>query len=710
MSAHHLSIQWRLSLLAGLCLAAIVSVLLLSTWQQASSSASSASQDASSSLDTLARAQLTSASDSQAQRIERYFSDALHYTDGVANEILALQAEHQRRGVEPQALRDTLSRLLQERLLAHPELLGMYLVFEPNALDGVDRQFIKVAAMGSNDQGRFALSWSQSTPGQLQQMIFDEAVIHDSVPGASGDPANIWYLCPTQQFRPCLTEPYDADMAGQRMLVNSLSVPLKVNGKVIGVLGVDFSLLRLQQLASQASAALYDGMTRVSLISPAGLLVSDSANRDHLGQPLKNDEKSLYAQDLAHSGRVRDTEAQIRLLLPVQPIPGSPAWSLSLQLPHKTLLAPARTLRERLDELRRQAVRFNLILGLVSVLAGFTMIWFTVRGVTRPLRQVSDMTDNLSRGEGDLTQRLSHRRNDELGSVVHGFNRLLEKLQLSIGEVKQAVDDTREVSHQSQGIAGRINQGMQAQFNEMNHVATATQEMSATAQAVAHHATQAATAVRGVDQAVNRGLEVIAQTTRNIDELAQQLNGAMVKVGGLASSSEQIGSVLEVIRSIAEQTNLLALNAAIEAARAGEHGRGFAVVADEVRGLARRTQLSVEEIRVVIESLQQGTREVVSSMHSSQQQAQSSVDQVGNAVGNLQQIGAAVELMSEMNLQIASAAEQQSQVAEEISKNLGRIRDVTETLSGQAADATNVSHDLQRLTNQQQVQMDQFRV
>ncbi|EPJ2812359.1 methyl-accepting chemotaxis protein, partial [Pseudomonas putida] len=180
------------------------------------------------------------------------------------------------------------------------------------------------------------------------------------------------------------------------------------------------------------------------------------------------------------------------------------------------------------------------------------------------------------------------------------------------------------------------------------------------------------------------------------------MSDAMAEVEGLAQNSEKIGSVLEVIRSIAEQTNLLALNAAIEAARAGEAGRGFAVVADEVRNLARRTQESVEETRQVIEALQNGTQEVVGAMDHSHRNAQSGVAQVGQAVTALQRIGQAVTVITDMNLQIASAAEEQSAVAEEINSNVATIRDVTESLSGQANESARVSQSLNSLANQQQ--------
>ncbi|WP_411740586.1 methyl-accepting chemotaxis protein [Pseudomonas sp. BF-R-19] len=251
---------------------------------------------------------------------------------------------------------------------------------------------------------------------------------------------------------------------------------------------------------------------------------------------------------------------------------------------------------------------------------------------------------------------------------------------------------------------------MQVQFREIDQVATASNEMNATAHDVANSASSAANAAKGADQSARDGMSIIERSTRDINQLAEEVSKAVTEVEALAVNSEQIGSVLEVIRSIAEQTNLLALNAAIEAARAGESGRGFAVVADEVRNLAKRTQDSVEEIRLVIERIQSGTRGVVATMHSSQTRAHSNAGQIQQAVQALGKISDAVTVISDMNLQIASAAEQQSAVAEEVNRNVSAIRSVTETLTGQATESAQISSQLNSLTTQQMKLMDQFRV
>ncbi|MBG5164318.1 methyl-accepting chemotaxis protein [Pseudomonas aeruginosa] len=713
MFLRRLSIQWKITLLAGLCLLGVVALLVgLSVYRMQHSSVlvKSASTQM---LDESARLRLEARGELQALRIQRYFMDAFQYGKGFSRQILFLRDQAQKRFLDAYDLREDLTRQVRTALAANPEVLGLYVVFEPNALDGKDELFVDQPALGSNDKGRFSLYWAQATPGQLESESMVESELADTSSGPSGAAYNAWYTCPKESAQPCVLDPYFDKVGERQLLMTSIAFPLELDGKVIGVMGLDINLSNLQALSEQGNRELYDGVGQVGILSPAGLFAGNSRDAGLLG-------KNLAKADPQHAGELLQLLAagksqlfnendDLKVLQPLQPIPGAKPWGVLLEVPKSALLGPALALERQLDDMRREGTWVELGLGLGAAVLGLLVLWLTARGVTRPILGVAHMLRDIASGEGDLTQRLPHTGRDELGELAGWFNRFLDKLQPIIRDVKVSVRDARSTADQSAAISSQTSAGMQQQFREIDQVATASHEMTATAQDVARSAAQAADAARGADQATRDGLALIDRTTQSIDSLAANLTSAMGQVEQLASSSEEIGSVLEVIRAIAEQTNLLALNAAIEAARAGDAGRGFAVGADEVRNLARRTQDSVEQIRGVIEGLQQGTRDVVDAMHGSHRQAQGSVEQVDEAVAALQRIGEAVTVINDMNLQIASAAEEQSSVAEEINRNVAAIRDVTESLSSQAEESAQVSQSLNRLANHQQGLMEQFK-
>ncbi|MBG6916051.1 methyl-accepting chemotaxis protein [Pseudomonas aeruginosa] len=713
MFLRRLSIQWKITLLAGLCLLGVVALLVgLSVYRMQHSSVlvKSASTQM---LDESARLRLEARGELQALRIQRYFMDAFQYGKGFSRQILFLRDQAQKRFLDAYDLREDLTRQVRTALAANPEVLGLYVVFEPNALDGKDELFVDQPALGSNDKGRFSLYWAQATPGQLESESMIESELADTSSGPSGAAYNAWYTCPKESGQPCVLDPYFDKVGERQLLMTSIAFPLELDGKVIGVMGLDINLSNLQALSEQGNRELYDGVGQVGILSPAGLFAGNSRDAGLLG-------KNLAKADPQHAGellqllaagksRLFNENDDLKVLQPLQPIPGAKPWGVLLEVPKSALLGPALALERQLDDMRREGTWVELGRGLGAAVLGLLVLWLSARGVTRPILGVAHMLRDIASGEGDLTQRLPHTGRDELGELAGWFNRFLDKLQPIIRDVKVSVRDARSTADQSAAISSQTSAGMQQQFREIDQVATASHEMTATAQDVARSAAQAADAARGADQATRDGLALIDRTTQSIDSLAANLTSAMGQVEQLASSSEEIGSVLEVIRAIAEQTNLLALNAAIEAARAGDAGRGFAVVADEVRNLARRTQDSVEQIRGVIEGLQQGTRDVVDAMHGSHRQAQGSVEQVDEAVAALQRIGEAVTVINDMNLQIASAAEEQSSVAEEINRNVAAIRDVTESLSSQAEESAQVSQSLNRLANHQQGLMEQFK-
>jgi methyl-accepting chemotaxis protein len=710
-----LSIQMKITLLAGLCLLAIVAVLVSFAVYQASNNTRLVQQASSSMLREAAQERVKARAETEALKMQRFFMDAYQYGASTAGQVIFIRDQAQKRFLDAFDLREDLNQKVRDALQSNRSLLGVYLVFEPNALDGKDELFQGQIEQASNDIGQFAVYWAQGENNELSREVMTNSSINDATPGITGTPFNAWYTCPIQTKQTCLIEPYlDSANDQEKILMTSIAFPLMHNDKVIGVLGIDIALDTLQALSTQGHKELFDGAGHVSMISPLGFLAGHSRDSALLGGKLDTALPDRSAELIklidSNTPALLSNDGVLRVLQPLPPIPGSKPWGVMIEIPEATLLEPVVRLEQQMTQTNSRSTAISLGLGLAAGVIGILLIWLMALGVTRPILAVAAMLKNIASGEGDLTRRLQYAKRDELGELASWFNRFLDKLQPIIAEVKKSVQDARNTADQSALIASQTSSSMQQQYREVDQVATAFHEMSATAHDVAHNAAQAAESARSADLASREGMSVIGKTTSAIDLLANEMSVAMQEVEGLAISSEKIGSVLEVIRSIAEQTNLLALNAAIEAARAGEAGRGFAVVADEVRNLAKRTQDSVEEIREVIEGLQSGTKDVVDTMHSSHRQAQGSVEQVELAVGALQRISAAVSVITDMNLQIASAAEEQSSVAEEINRNVASIRDVTESISTQAQESAKISQDLNKLANNQQTLMDQFRV
>ena len=702
-----LSIHNKITLLASLCLAAVVVLLTALALAQRQASEDQVGSNASDMLLAAARSNLRAEGQAQALQIQQGFARAYTFAEGVGRQVMHLR---QRAEMPPAELRRDLTQVLRDALAGRPELLGLFITFEPDALDGHDADFRGQLELGSNDHGRFALYWLQPGPGQLQAVPGDEKMLADTSPGPSGAPFNAFFSCSRASAKPCLLEPYVDSSSGTARLVTSLTLPLIDQGRVVAVIGLDIDLATLQRDAEKAAAALYDGQGDIAIVSTAGLLAGDSSHPERLGTLFKarHPEQAAGMLDATAAGHTQAFEdaKSMRMLVPIQPLPEASPWAVLVSVGKDVLGAPVAALQEQMRTQRLRSLALQIGLGLGVALLGVAMMWLTARSVSRPLLRVAYLLEDIAEGEGDLTRRLAYPGKDELGRLSRAFDRFLERLQPVIAQVQGSVRDTRD---QSARIASQTSTGMQQQFREINQMATALHEMSATAQAAAHSAAQAAEAARHADQATGAGVQVIESTTQGIQALASGMSEGMQRLHALATSSEQIGAVMGVILSIARQTNLLALNAAIEAARAGDAGRGFAVVADEVRGLAQRTQASVEEIGAIIDNLRNGTHEVTGAMQHSYEQAQANAEQARQALQALAQIRQAVSVITDMNVQIACAAEQQSSVAEEVNRNVEAVRDVTASLSGQAERSAGISQQLNDLASAQQGLIERFK-
>ncbi|WWZ02295.1 methyl-accepting chemotaxis protein [Pseudomonas putida] len=344
------------------------------------------------------------------------------------------------------------------------------------------------------------------------------------------------------------------------------------------------------------------------------------------------------------------------------------------------------------------ATQAKTLLAVATGLAlalGLLAAWAITRQIIIPLRQTLRAAERVA--NGDLTQNLQVNRRDELGQLQASMQRMTQGLRELIGGIGDGVTQIASAAEELSAVTEQTSAGVNNQKVETDQVATAMNQMTATVHEVARNAEQASEAALMADQQAREGDRVVGEAVAQIERLAGEVVNSSEAMNQLKAESDKIGSVLDVIKSVAQQTNLLALNAAIEAARAGEAGRGFAVVADEVRSLAQRTQQSTEEIEELIAGLQSGTQRVASVMDSSRQLTDSSVELTRRAGSSLETITRTVSSIQAMNQQIATAAEEQTAVAEEINRSVMNVRDISDQTSAASEETASSSVELARL-------------
>jgi methyl-accepting chemotaxis protein len=365
---------------------------------------------------------------------------------------------------------------------------------------------------------------------------------------------------------------------------------------------------------------------------------------------------------------------------------------------------------ETANDMEKWSLMLGGVIGTVLLVLLGLLGWAVARNVANNINSVIDSLRDLSAGEGDLTKRLTSQQGDEVGTLVNEFNAFLAKLQQLIREIVASTEQLNSSAEQMNLITEQSSQGINQQRLDIDQVATAMNEMTATVQDVSLTTSNAAETAREAANQAQVGNDVVGSAVNGINCLATEIENAARVIHKLEEDSENIGTVLDVIKAIAEQTNLLALNAAIEAARAGEQGRGFAVVADEVRTLAQRTQHSTEEIQAIIEKLQQGAVDAVKVMSQSQTQASSSVEQSVKAGEVLSTIDQMVSRIDEMNTQIATVVNEQSSVAEEVNRSVAAISQVSEQTSDGGRQIAAAGSQINTLATQLHSLVSRFRV
>jgi methyl-accepting chemotaxis protein len=341
------------------------------------------------------------------------------------------------------------------------------------------------------------------------------------------------------------------------------------------------------------------------------------------------------------------------------------------------------------------AITGIVVVSVAAALLTVLLAWLLTRSIVTPLRKAVQVAETIA--GGNLSSVIEDDGKDEPARLLGALSTMQTNLRQTIRQIAGSATQLASAAEELSAVTEEASRGLQQQNDEIDQAATAVNEMTAAVEEVARNAVSTSEASRQSNQAAREGRDRVVQTVDAIQTMTHDVQSTAVMIEGLATQGRDIGKVLDVIRAIAEQTNLLALNAAIEAARAGEAGRGFAVVADEVRALAHRTAQSTQEIEKMVAGIQNGTGEAVQSMQQSNQRTQDTLEMARAAGVALEQITQSISLINERNLVIASASEEQAQVSREVDRNLVNIRDLASQSTSGANQTSAASHELSRL-------------
>ncbi len=629
--------------------------------------------------------------------------------------------------------REEANGILQTTLQRNPEFAGVYTVWEPDAFDGMDMGYIDTD--GHDKTGRFIPYWSRNPQGEIR--------LSPTIGYDAKSEKNFYELCKKTK-QECLVNPHMYPIQGNNELVISLVAPIIANERFYGITGIDLRLNKLQEIADKLD--IFDKTGTLVILSNDGTICGVTGHPERVGKNMiairaaRGEDQAKTSKTLAAIQNAKETiefaGEKLRVFTPLTVGQTATPWSVKLEVPKEIITAKASS-----------AMWKQILLGVICLLLALGLLYFFAKKIADPIKQVTTVLVGIAKGEIDHTIEVNS--DDEIGLLQSSSKELITYIQeiaeasqriaqndLTVqvkpksekdvlgnsfkimienlsGMIRQLADNARELvsaATQISSTAEQLSQGVNEQAQQINQVSSGVEEVTATIVESSRNAGEATDASRNASTTASTGGQIVSDTIQGMQRIADVVRDSAESIAKLANSADQIGEIIGVIDDIADQTNLLALNAAIEAARAGEQGRGFAVVADEVRKLAERTSKATSEITDMIKGIQHETEDAVNSMEAGIQEVDKGRELADKAGNSLNEIVAMNQRVVDMIEQIASAAEQQSTAAEEISRSIEQISNVIDETAKGAEQSAAAAEELNRQAEGLQQMVSRFKI
>jgi methyl-accepting chemotaxis protein len=699
------TLSFKLSLGVAIILIISMGSLSLLAWDSMQKEAANTVGDVSKAMEESTQSRLAEIANSMGLET----SSLLNRSFDVATTLAHIMSNASAGGKGSPLPRSGIRQLTQNMMAAQPIVSAVYTQFDKDAYDGRDNEFHGNNDLAS-DTGSMGVYWIREGDKISQQAII-AADQYDTTLDSNGQRKAEWYLCSKDTQKPCLMEPYLYEISpGNSAFMTSMISPVMVNNQFLGVAGVDINLPVLQEKLLAQAKQLYDGKASLYLLSARHLILASNTHTNSLGQPLSKVDSDLDNTINKNSAAQYESGNNIITEKNILIDATGTQWSIVIVVPKALAYATITGITDNLREDNRIIATKMIGLAIAILISCVGLMGYWLKNATKPIRVMSRMMQKLAGSEGDLTHKLRATEHQELMDMANGFNAFNEKLRLMIFSLKNDSQQLKNESQQMNIVSQSAKVATGIQVEQMQSVVVAMNEMSATAHEVAKLAGDTSSDSQQSAAALNNAEQLFKKTVSEFKSVSQEFEDTRHQIMAVANSSNQISSITDVIQSIAEQTNLLALNAAIEAARAGEQGRGFAVVADEVRSLAARTHTSTEEIKQLIQTLQSQVNQTVDKIGSNTNKVNNTLSDANEAYAKLSAVTHGIQAITDSAYQVASAAEEQNQVAEQINRNITTIGDATNQLGKIAGNILTVSDTIEEVIIHIDQQLNQLKV